>query len=62
MLSDPDKSWKGESGHVQDVMTKFLKDFSDKDVYLCGVQAAVEEQKVLCDKLGFKNIYFEKYV
>lgn len=62
VLSDPDKPWKGETGYVQAVMTKLLKDFSGKDVYLCGVQAAVEEQKVLCDKLGFKNIYFEKYV
>lgn len=58
------EEWEGETGHVQDVLTKYIKDIKGKDAYICGVLKMVEEVNEFLLKYGFKkeNIHFEKYV
>lgn len=57
-----DENWKGEKGYVQDAIKKLIKNPKGYDTYLCGVKAMVEDLKKIAEELGFKNIYFEKYV
>ena len=41
-LSKPDESWDGDVGYVQDNLTKYIRNFSDKDAYICGLPVMVE--------------------
>jgi len=64
VISQPSKEWKGEVGHVQDAMKKYIKNPQDKEIYICGLFKMVEEVRVLAAQMGFDSnrIYFEKYV
>ncbi len=57
-----DDKWKGEKGHVQDAIKKLIKTPKEFDIYLCGVKPMVEDLKKIAERMGFANIYFEKYV
>ncbi|MBI2971607.1 MAG: hypothetical protein HYY37_04295 [Candidatus Aenigmarchaeota archaeon] len=61
-LSRASDIWKGERGYAQDVMKKHLANPKEKDVYICGVAAMVEQAAGVCKAMGFRNVYFEKYV
>ncbi len=58
------EDWKGERGHVQDALIKYIKNPANMDIYICGVPAMVEGVARIAGELGFKKekIYFEKYV
>lgn len=64
ILSRADETWKGERGHVQDALRKYITDPSDMEIYICGVLAMVEEVAKIAEDMGFKKekIYYEKYV
>lgn len=59
-----DPGFKGEQGHVQDIILKYVKDIKEKDIYICGVQAMVEETIKWAQENGFpkEKIHFEKYL
>ncbi|MBI4177082.1 MAG: hypothetical protein HY516_01835 [Candidatus Aenigmarchaeota archaeon] len=63
-LSRPSGSWSGERGYVQGAIKKLVEDARNKDVYICGLAAMVEQMKVIAEQLGFSKdrIHFEKYV
>ncbi len=63
-ISRASESWRGERGYVQDVMNKLIKNVENKDIYLCGLDAMVEQMKKMAEALGFQKekIHFEKYV
>ena len=42
------KDWHGEVGHTQETFQKFVKDFSKKEIYLCGW---LEVVKAICKDL-----------
>ncbi len=63
VLSRPEKDieWKGYKGYIQDNIN--LKDFKDKEVYICGSKNAVNINKKLvlnrgCDK---NNLFIEGF-
>ncbi len=62
-LSRADDSWNGHRGHVQDTLSKYLKDPSKKDVYICGLQIMVDQVKDLAVSSGVPatNVYYERY-
>ncbi|MBI2076357.1 MAG: FAD-dependent oxidoreductase [Candidatus Aenigmarchaeota archaeon] len=64
VLSRADEKWQGERGHVQDALRKYIFNPSDKEIYVCGILAMVEEVAKIAEEMGFKKekIYFEKYV
>lgn len=63
VLSRPDHEWKGESGHVQDVVRKLFQDLSQHDVYICGVPEMVSEVQDLAVSLGTpkERVFVERY-
>jgi Na+-transporting NADH:ubiquinone oxidoreductase subunit F len=63
ILSKPNQKWKGETGHVQDLVKKCFKDISGSDFYICGLKDMVLETKELLEKLKVNknNINFERY-
>lgn len=63
VLSHPDPDWHGESGHVQDVVRKYLHDLSGHDVYICGVPEMVSEVQDLAISLGTPKdrVFVERY-
>jgi len=64
VLSRADETWQGERGHVQDALRKFVTDPGNREIYICGVLAMVEEVAKIAEGMGFRKekIYFEKYV
>ncbi|MBI2093676.1 MAG: hypothetical protein HYT88_03020, partial [Candidatus Omnitrophica bacterium] len=42
------KDWHGETGHLQQTFQKYVRDFSNKEIYLCGWQEVV---KAICADL-----------
>lgn len=62
-LSKSEGGWDGEVGYVQDKLASYVKDFKDKQAYLCGLPIMVEQSKTVLMKLGVKsdNIYKEEY-
>ncbi|MBI3321748.1 MAG: hypothetical protein HYZ91_05720 [Candidatus Omnitrophica bacterium] len=42
------KDWRGESGHIQQTFQKYVTDFSNKEIYLCGW---LEIVKAICKDL-----------
>lgn len=56
------QSWSGETGHVQDVVSKYISS-READIYICGVPQMVEDCKNKMESLGFPKgrIFFEKY-
>ena len=62
-LSQPDPGWKGRVGRVQKHLAEATGGRTDIDVYLCGLQAMVDEVRQLLKGMGFdrKQIRYEKY-
>ncbi|MFC2136105.1 ferredoxin--NADP reductase [Bacteroidota bacterium] len=62
-LSQPEKGWRGEVGYVQDILTNYIRDFKDKQAYLCGIPMMMEQSKKRLIELGMKseNIFQEKF-
>ncbi len=62
VISRP-KSWKGETGYVQDVIRRRFSDPKDKEVYICGLVPMVNDLKATLSELGYSNesIHFEKW-
>jgi ferredoxin-NADP reductase len=64
-LSAPSSSWKGHKGRVQTLVPLIIRDFTNKDVYVCGSPEMTKELKLLClndwgvDK---KNLHVEGYI
>jgi len=59
------EDWSRDNGYVQDVISKYIKDFSEYDYYVCGVKPMVEdvEKKLLEEwKVEQKNVHREIYV
>ncbi len=64
ILSKPEQTWNGETGHVQDLIKKYIQpDNKNQDFYICGLKAMVFSVKELLEQLGFpkEHIYFERY-
>ena len=47
-LSDPSTAWKGHRGRVQTLVPLITKDFTMKDVYVCGSPEMTKDVKRLC--------------
>ncbi|MEM0129536.1 MAG: FAD-dependent oxidoreductase [Thermoplasmata archaeon] len=65
VLSRPpsDGSWRGATGHVQDVVRSRFPDLADVDVYLCGANAMVNEMQDLAISLGAPkdHVYVDRW-
>ena len=64
ILSRPVNGWKGPKGHVQDVLNDLVKNKDNSEVYICGVQAMVDDVNKWSLEFGLskEKIHFEKYV
>ena len=51
------KDWKGDTGHVQELFKKYIKDWSNKEMYLCGWDVVV---KAVCADLEALGVPKEK--
>ncbi|MFH1590191.1 MAG: FAD-binding oxidoreductase [archaeon] len=62
-LSKAEEGWNGETGYVQDKLTHHIRDFKNKQAYLCGLPIMVEQSRQRLIELGLKpdNIYREIY-
>lgn len=62
-LSEPVEDWDGETGYVQDKLHDYIKEFKNKQAYLCGIPMMVSQARDRLMKLGMKeeNIYRELY-
>jgi NAD(P)H-flavin reductase len=63
VLSKPGNDWPGESGHVGDVVGKFLVSNEDKTVFLCGNPEMIVDMKNKLNKSGIadENIIVERF-
>jgi CDP-4-dehydro-6-deoxyglucose reductase len=63
MLSRPEASWTGRTGHVQAHLEEALAGRRDVDVYLCGLKLMVDDVRSRLKAAGFdrKQILYEKY-
>ena len=63
VISRPDPSWTGRTGHVQAHLAEALGGRTDVDVFLCGMKAMVDDVRSILKEKGFekKQILFEKY-
>jgi ferredoxin-NADP reductase len=63
VLSRPEPSWQGRTGHVQPHVLEALDDRRDVDVYICGLKAMVDDMRTRLKEAGLdrKRIIFEKY-
>lgn len=63
VLSRPNESWTGRSGHVQRHALEALGDRRDMDVYVCGMKAMVDDLRRQLKELGLerRQIIYEKY-
>jgi ferredoxin-NADP reductase len=52
VLSDPESSWPGRTGHVQDHLPDALDGFDGADYYVCGVPEMVVETRELLEDAG----------
>jgi NAD(P)H-flavin reductase len=57
------KEWRGETGHVQDLFKKYITDWSNKEMYLCGWDVVIKA--VMADLEGFgvpkAQLHFEEW-
>lgn len=62
-ITDQFEGWDGETGYVQDKLDYYVKDFKNKQAYLCGLPMMVEQSRQRLIELGMKptNIYREEY-
>ena len=63
LLSRPEASWQGRTGHVQPHVLEALGDRRDIDVYICGLHQMVDDMRTQLKGIGLdrKRIIFEKY-
>lgn len=63
VISQPDESWEGDSGHITDFVKKDFPDVSDSSAYLCGNKHMIDEASTLLISLNCPKdrIYCEKY-
>ena len=64
-LSQPSEEWKGHKGRVQTLVPQIVKDFSMKNVYVCGSPDMTKEVKQLClEQWGVdkKDLHVEGYI
>ena len=61
--SRPGPKWNGEHGRVNVILGKYIKPGTNKDVYLCGPSAMVEDTIRALTGIGFakEQIYFEQW-
>lgn len=62
-LTGPEDEWKGEIGYIQDKLQYYVKDFKNKQAYLCGIPMMITQARERLIELGVKpeNIYREMY-
>lgn len=57
------KDWKGETGHLQQTFEKHIKDFANKEIYLCGWLEVVKS--ICADLQGFgvpkEKLHYEEW-
>ena len=63
VLSQPDGTWQGETGHITELANKDFPDLSSFSAYLCGNHAMIEEAKniLLTHGCPKDKIYTEKF-
>lgn len=63
VLSKPDDSWQGATGHVTDLIKTDFPDASECAAYLCGNKQMIEEATnlLLAQKCPKERIYSEKF-
>ena len=63
LLSRPEATWQGRTGHVQPHVLEALGDRRDVDVYVCGLHQMVDDMRTQLKGIGLdrKHIIFEKY-
>lgn len=61
VLSKPKEDWKGERGHVGDVLVKLNGDWNNTEAYLCGANAMISEMEEKLRALGVAKVYYEKF-
>jgi NAD(P)H-flavin reductase len=64
-LSGPTENWDGHKGRVQTLVELVFKDFSNKNVYVCGSPEMTRELKQLClEKWGIEkgDLHVEGYI
>ena len=62
-LSQPDESWKGKKGYVQDAVLDFVPDLPGKDIYICGLVRMIDGVAAKLQSAGVpkEQIHFERY-
>ncbi len=64
-LSSPTDTWTGHRGRVQTLVPQIVKDFSHKNVYICGSPDMTKEMKQLCLeewKVAKEDLHVEGYI
>ncbi|MDD5102930.1 MAG: FAD-binding oxidoreductase [Candidatus Peribacteraceae bacterium] len=64
-LSQPSSSWKGRTGHVQDVAEQVINDLPERSVYVCGGPEMVKaaKEKALSEwNIPKERVHSEDYV
>jgi CDP-4-dehydro-6-deoxyglucose reductase len=63
VVSRPEPSWTGRTGHVQAHLEEAVGERRDLDVFLCGMKAMVDDVRSILKEKGFdkKQLLFEKY-
>jgi len=63
VLSRPDESWQGKSGHITDILKEDIKDASSLSAYMCGNTKMAEEATQILTQLGCpkERVYAEMY-
>lgn len=64
-LSQPTEEWKGHRGRVQTLIPLIAKDFTNKNVYVCGSPDMTKEMKQLALeewKIEKKDLHVEGYI
>jgi len=62
-LSRPDMFWRGECGHITDLLKQDYPDGSKLAGYMCGNKLMIEETKAILEKIGTpkERIYSEAF-
>lgn len=63
VISQPDETWKGDSGHITDFAKQDFPNAADCSAYLCGNKHMIDEASALLISLSCpkERIYCEKY-
>lgn len=63
VISKPDETWKGKTGHITDYLKQNFPDASTISAFLCGNKSMIEDASKLLLELGIKKerLYTEKF-